>query len=172
MYAAMLMKYSENFGKLCGALEGSGAFLVVENKKGRVNAMTIGWGQAGFIWGEPVLTVLVRPSRYTHSLLESATHFSVCVPRPGELAKELAFCGSRSGREYDKVRACGLTLKDGIVKGSKYLAGCALVYQCELRGTAALKRETLGPVEREQYYPGAEAPHTLFFGKIIKAEHF
>ena len=166
------MEYSKNLDKLCGALEGNGAFLVVENKKGRVNVMTIGWGQAGFIWGDPVLTVLVRPSRYTHSLLGSATHFSVCVPRPGELTKELAFCGSRSGRDYEKARACGLTLKEGTVKGSKYLAGCALVYQCELRGNAELKRETLGPGVLEQYYPGAEAPHTLFFGKIIKAEQF
>ena len=166
------MNYSKNFDKLCGALEGSGAFLVAENKHGRVNAMTIGWAQAGFMWGEPVLTVLVRPSRYTHALLEGATHFSVCVPRTGELSKELAFCGSKSGRDYDKVRACGMKLKDGAVKGVKYLDGCALVYQCELRGSAALKRETIGREELERYYPAADAPHTLFFGKILKAEQF
>ncbi len=166
------MKYSENFGKLCGALEGNGAFLVVENKKGRVNVMTIGWAQAGFIWGEPVLTVLVRHSRYTHLLLQGAGHFSVCVPRTGELSAELAFCGSKTGRDYDKVRACGLKLKDGAAQGLKYLDGCGLVYQCELRGTVQLKRETLGRDELEKYYPGAEEPHTMFFGKILKAEQF
>jgi len=166
------MKYSENFGKLCGALEGNGAFLVVQNRTGRVNAMAIGWAQAGFMWGEPVLTVLVRPSRYSHSLLEGASHFSVCVPRPGELSKELAFCGSKSGRDYDKVRACGMKLKSGAAETLKYIDGCGLVYQCELRGSALLKRETLGRTELEKYYPGAEAPHTMFFGKIIKAEQF
>ena len=166
------MKYSDNFDKLCGALEGAGAFLVVENTKGRVNAMTIGWAQAGFMWGEPVLTVLVRPSRYTHSLLQESSHFSVCVPRIGELKKELAFFGTKSGREYDKVRACGMKLKAGAVKGLKYIDGCALVYQCELRGSALLKRETVGREELERYYPAAETPHTMFFGKIIKAEQF
>lgn len=166
------MKYSDNFGKLCGALEGNGAFLIVENKKGRVNAMTIGWAQAGFIWGEPVLTVLVRPSRYTHSLLKEASHFSVCVPRNGELSKELAFCGSKTGRDYDKVRACGMKLKEGAAEGLRYLDGCALVYQCELRGTALLKREALGREEVDKYYPGAEGPHSMFFGKVIKAEQF
>lgn len=166
------MKYSEKFDKLCAALEGGGAFLVAENKKGRVNVMTIGWAQAGFMWGEPVLTVLVRPSRYTHSLLGGASHFSVCVPRAGELSKELLFCGSKSGRDYDKVRACGMKLLEGAAETLKYLDGCALVYQCELRGSAPLKRETLGRDELEKYYPGAEAPHTMFFGKIIKAEQF
>jgi flavin reductase (DIM6/NTAB) family NADH-FMN oxidoreductase RutF len=165
------MNYSKNFDKLCGALEGGGAFLVAENKKGRVNVMTIGWAQAGFMWGEPVLTVLVRPSRYTYLLLEDAAHFSVCVPRAGELSKELLFCGSKSGRDYDKVRACGLKLKEG-VNGAKYLDGCALVYQCDVRGSAQLKRETMGPEELEKFYPGAEAPHTMFFGKILKAEQF
>lgn len=166
------MAYSDNFDKLCGALEGAGAFLVVQDKKGRVNVMTIGWAQAGVIWGEPIMTVLVRPSRYTHDFLENAAHFSVCVPRRGELKKELAFCGSKSGREYDKVRACALKLKEGKRKDLKYIDGCGLVYQCEMYGKTALKRETLHPEALEKYYPGADAPHTLYFGKILRAEDF
>ncbi|MDO8804133.1 MAG: flavin reductase [Elusimicrobiota bacterium] len=166
------MEYCDNFDKLCEGLEGAGAFLVVENKKGRVNVMTIGWAQAGIIWGEPIMTVFVRPSRYTHSVLESAAHFSVCVPRRGEMKKELAFCGTKSGRDYDKIRACALKLKEGAVKGLKYLDGCGLVYQCEIYGRTDLKRETLSAEALEKYYPGADAPHTLYFGKIIKAEQF
>ena len=164
------MEYYDNFDKFCGALEGAGAFLVVEDGKGRVNAMTIGWAQAGVIWGQPVMTVLVRPSRYTHSLLENAARFSVCVPRRGEMEKELAFCGTKSGREYDKIRACALKLKEGLVKDLKYIDGCGLVYQCEIYGRTALKRETLSAAALEKYYPGADAPHTLYFGKILQAE--
>lgn len=164
------MRYDAGFEKLCGALEGTGAFLVVADRKGRVNAMTIGWAQAGYIWGGPVLTVLVRPSRYTHGLLENASYFSVCVPAPGQLEQELAFCGSRSGREYDKIRACGLKLREGAANGVKYLDGCELVYQCGLSGKTELKRETLPADVLERYYPGQDAPHTLYFGKIIKAE--
>lgn len=166
------MNYYDNFGELCGAMEGDGAFLVVEDKKGRVNVMTIGWAQAGVIWGVPILTVLVRPSRHTHSMLENAAHFSVCVPRGGGMRKELAFCGTKSGREYDKVRACALKLKEGTVKGLKYLEGCRLVYQCELYGKTDLRRETLAPAALEKYYPGHDAPHTLYFGKVLKAENF
>ena len=163
------MKYSDNFDKLCEAMEGPGAFLVVEDKKGRVNVMTIGWAQEGFIWGEPVMTVLVRPSRHTHAMMENAAHFSVCVPRRGEMRKELAFCGTKSGREYDKVRACGLKLKEGEVKDLKYIDGCGLVYQCEICGKTALKLETMSAGVLKKYYPEKDL-HTLYFGKILKAE--
>lgn len=166
------MRYDEHFKELCEALEGAGAFLVVEDAKGRVNAMTIGWAQLGVIWGEPLLSVLVRPSRHTFALLETATHFSVCVPPRGELKKELAFCGTKSGREYDKLRACGLAIKDGTAKGLKYIDGCALVYQCELYGRAPLARASLAPAALKKYYEPAETPHTLYFGKVLKAEKF
>jgi len=166
------MRYDEHFKELCEALEGAGAFLVVADKKGRVNLMTIGWAQLGVIWGEPVMSVLVRPSRHTWSLLETAAHFSVCVPRRGELKKELAFCGTKSGRDYDKARACGLKLRDGAAKGLKYIDGCALVYQCELYGRAPLARESLAPAALKKYYEPAETPHTLYFGKVLKAENY
>jgi flavin reductase (DIM6/NTAB) family NADH-FMN oxidoreductase RutF len=165
------MRYDEHFKELCEALEGAGAFLVVADKKGRVNFMTIGWAQLGVAWGQPVMTVLVRPARHTHALLEAATHFSVCVPRRGELKKELAFCGTKSGRDYDKARACALTLKDG-EPGVKYIDGCALVYQCEILGKTSLPKEKTAPAVLERYYPAGDAPHTLYFGKVLKAENF
>jgi flavin reductase (DIM6/NTAB) family NADH-FMN oxidoreductase RutF len=165
------MRYDDNFEKLCGALEGPGAFLVVEDKKGRVNVMTIGWAQLGVIWGEPVLTVLVRPSRHTHPMLENSEHFSVCVPKRGAMKKELAFCGSKSGRDYDKIRACALKLKNG-KPGVKYIDGCALVYQCEIIARTDLCRKKMATAPLEKYYAPGEPPHTLYFGKVLKAENF
>ena len=44
------------------------------------NPMTIGWAQFGVVWGRPVVTVMVRKSRYTHSLMEQAQVFT---PTPG-----------------------------------------------------------------------------------------
>lgn len=166
------MKYSEHFDKLCAALEGSGAFLVVEDKIGRVNVMTIGWAQIGVVWGQPIMTVLVRPSRHTHDLLSKASHFTVCVPRPGGLQKELAYCGTKSGKEYDKARVCGFTLKEGYGHKVKYIDGCELVYQCELYGTTNLAMESAAHPVLSRYYPGGGDIHTVYFGKIIKAEKF
>ena len=64
-----------------------GAFLNVSHG-GRDNTMTIGWGSLGVVWGKPVFSVLVRPSRYTFDLLEASGEFSVCC--------SLAFCANCS----------------------------------------------------------------------------
>ncbi len=58
-----------------------GVFLISQNKEDlRPNVMTIGWLEIGIVWGRPIITVLVRPSRYTFSLLEKNPFFVVSVP--------------------------------------------------------------------------------------------
>ena len=84
-----------------------GAFLTAGG--GVWNPMTIGWAQFGVVWSKPVMTVLVRKSRYTYGLMEQADVFTVSVPRAKELSKELGFCGSRSGRDVDKEKESGVT---------------------------------------------------------------
>ena len=84
-------------------LNGKGAFLMV-----RDNPMTIGWAQFGILWGIPVATVYVRRSRYTHELLKDSDCFTISVPEEGVMDKELAFCGSRSGRDVHKAEALSL----------------------------------------------------------------
>jgi flavin reductase (DIM6/NTAB) family NADH-FMN oxidoreductase RutF len=163
------VRYDEDFPRLCAALEGRGAFLVAEGRP-RANIMTVGWAQAGVIWGRPVLTVLVRPSRHTHRLLEAAGRFTLCVPRPGEMEKELAFCGTKSGRDYDKARACGLTLISAD-PGWSLVGGCEIVYQCETLATAELKADRIVPEILRRYYPEGDF-HTLYFGGILKAERY
>ena len=160
------MLYHDHFDKLCEALGGAGALLVVEDIKGRLNAMTIGWAQTGVIWGKPVMTVLVRPSRYSHELLENARYFSVCVPVSGGWKNELAFCGSKSGRECDKLRACALKTKEGSRRGVKLIKGAALSYECEILCKAEMPASALPKAIREKYYPAGDF-HTLYFGEIL-----
>ncbi|MCX5784873.1 MAG: flavin reductase [Elusimicrobia bacterium] len=161
------MDYHCGFDKLCEALKGSGALLVVLDDKKRLNVMTIGWAQTGVIWGRPVMTVLVRPSRYTHELLENARYFAVCVPAAGAWKKELAFCGSKSGREHDKLRACAFKTRDGSKPGVKLIEGAALSYECEILSRAEMPSSALPREIRKQYYPAGDS-HTLYFGEIIK----
>ena len=113
------------------------------------------------------MTVLVRPSRYTHELLEGARYFSVCVPALGAWKKELAFCGSKSGREYDKLRACALNTTDGSKPGIKLIEGAALSYECELLSKAEMPSSALPEEIRKKYYPAGDS-HTLYFGEVIR----
>ena len=157
------------FDKLCEALEDSGALLVVLDDKKRLNAMTIGWAQTGVIWSRPVMTVLVRPSRYTHELLDNARYFSVCVPVSGAWKKELAFCGSKSGREHDKLRVCAFKAKDGSKPGIKLIEGAALSYECEIISKTEVSSLALPEGIRKTYYPGGDS-HTIYFGEILNIE--
>jgi len=161
------MGYYSGFDKLCTALEGGGALLLAEDRKGRLNAMTIGWAQVGVVWGRPVLTVLVRPSRYTHELLENARYFSVCVPGAGRWRRELAFCGSKSGREQDKLRACNLPVRAGLKPGLRLVEGAALSYECEILSKAALMPRSMAAGPRARYYKSGDW-HTLYFGEILR----
>ena len=86
--------------------------LLTAGDKTGLNTMTIGWCQLGRLWNLPVCTVYVRPERYTYQFMESHDYFTVSI-LPEEAKKVTALCGSKSGRDMDKVKACGLTVRWG-----------------------------------------------------------
>ena len=145
------------------AKQSSSGLLLVAGEKG--NPMTIGWGTIGIIWGKPIFIVLVRPSRYTFSLMEKHDEFSVNVP-PESLAKQVAFCGTRSGRDIDKVAECGFTLEKGKKISIPYIKECTIHYECKTVYknnviNAALDREIVSTT-----YPSGDF-HTVYFGEIL-----
>ncbi len=159
----------EVFPQVQEALTSGGAFLVSADEGGRPNPMTIGWGLLGTVWYRQVFLVLVRPSRHSHGLIERGGHFAVCVPRSGELREALEFCGSRSGRELDKVEALRLELTPGKAGPVPLLAECDLHYECRVVGRTPLSPgDTLAPEISDEYYPRGDL-HTLFFGEILAA---
>ena len=108
-------------------LENPGALLMTGKEK--PNPMTIGWGNIGIIWGKPIFVVLVRPSRFTHGLMESWPEFTVNIPS-AEMEKIVTFCGTKSGRGVDKVAECDLTLEPGHKIKVPSIAECPIHYEC------------------------------------------
>ncbi len=81
-----------------------------DDKKPRgANAMTASWGGLGVIWNKNVATVYVRPQRHTFSLTESNDEISLCF-LGNEYRDALKLCGTKSGRDMDKISACGLSV--------------------------------------------------------------
>ena len=157
------------FPQVQEALSSGGAFLLSPAGAGQANPMTIGWGLLGTVWYRQVFLILVRPSRHSHGLIERGGYFAVSVPRPGELEKELEFCGTRSGRELDKVQELGLELVPGQAGPVPLLAECNLHYECRVVGRTPLSSgDTLAPEISDEYYPRGDL-HTLFFGEILAA---
>lgn len=133
---------------------------------GRADTMTIGWGSAGFFWVRPVLTVVVRYSRYTRELIEQSGFFTVSIPKDGELLKELSVCGVKSGRDIDKFAACGLTPKPGrsvpvpVIGEARMHIECRVVYKTDM-GKLNFDAEADSRFYSDHNY------HTLYFGEVV-----
>lgn len=144
-----------------------GAFLTVKNEK-NVNTMTIGWGSVGYIWNKPILMVPVRYSRHTYTLINHAETFTVSVPVTKNLKDALALCGTKSGRNLDKIKASGLTLVDARSVESPIIGECDLHIECKVVYKQAMEPGNITEEIRTMNYPQNDF-HVLFYGEIVNA---
>ena len=81
--------------------------LVTAGKPEKFNMMTASWGGIGVLWGKPVAFVFIRPERYTFQFVEQGDMLTLSFL--GEEHKDVhKVCGSKSGRDTDKVASAGL----------------------------------------------------------------
>jgi len=145
------------------ALSTHGALLMPSAEP--VNAMTIGWGQIGHVWAMPVFTVYVRPTRFTHELLEKSRYFSVNLP-PEVMSDVTMMMGSRSGRDVDKIAEAGLTIQLGRLLDVPTILECPIHYECRIVHKspvepAMLADDLVGSLYRDAQY------HTVYWGEIV-----
>lgn len=141
-----------------------GAFLTTE-VDGVINTMTIAWGNVGFMWGKPVFTAMVRPSRFTYERLEQSGEFTVSIPLK-DMSKALGICGSQSGRDGNKLIAANLTTIPGKKISTPVIADCGLHYECKIVYKQEMAPELLAPDLQEKWYASGNY-HTLFYGEIL-----
>ena len=82
--------------------------LITSGDETAYNTMTASWGGVGELWNKDVCFVFIRPQRYTFEFVEKNDLFTVSF-YPKEHHKALSFCGSHSGRDFDKAKETGLT---------------------------------------------------------------
>ena len=85
--------------------------LLTAGTKDDFNTMTVSWGGIGELWNKDVCFVFVRPQRYTYEFMEKNDYFSLSF-FGGKYKKELGVCGSKSGRDIDKIAETGFTPVD------------------------------------------------------------
>ena len=141
-----------------------GAFLTTSHA-GKINSMTIGWGSIGVIWRIPIFMVMVRPSRHTWGLIEAAGEFTVSVPLQ-DMSKALGICGTKSGRDTDKLALAGLKTLPGQVLSTPVIAGAGLHYECKVVFKQAMNPPALDGTLSQECYPTGDF-HTMYFGKIL-----
>lgn len=163
--ADRMQRQTELFGlysETMNLLEGDGGLLVAGHPP---NPMTIGWGTIGIIWGKPVFQVYVRPTRYTYGLMQHSEEFTVCFFR-NKFKKELAVCGTRSGRDTDKMSQCGFHPDKGILVRAPYIREASFHYECRIIHRHPLDPETLDRKIVKRYYPLKDY-HMVYYGEIV-----
>ena len=115
--------------------------LVTTNADTKDNTMTISWGGAGIMWGKPVAFTFIRPQRYTFEFIENNGYYTMSF-FDEKYRDALKLCGSKSGRDIDKVAETGLTpafTEDGI----PYFAEAKLVLVCKKMYAQFLNAESI-----------------------------
>ena len=157
----------EYAGIICKALS-KGALLTTKNGK-EVNTMTIGWGMIGIEWGKPVFLALVRQSRHTKQLLDATGEFTVNIPLDAFDKKIIGYCGSKSGREVDKIKELALTLEEPEVISVPGIRQLPLTLECKVLYQQTQDASVFPQGIVERYYPQPYDNHTVYYGEIVSA---
>lgn len=128
------------------------------------NTMTISWGSLGTLWSRPVATVYVSPARYTQQFMEQNDTFTISF-FPEEHHQALAYLGSHSGRDGDKVAQTELTPID--VDGSTGFAQADLTIVCRKLYSDPFDASR-APADIQKRLYGTIAPHHYYVGEVLK----
>jgi flavin reductase (DIM6/NTAB) family NADH-FMN oxidoreductase RutF len=133
--------------------------------QGKFNAMTIGWGSLGVMWGIPFVQVVVRPIRYTFEFMERYDTFTVCA-FPGKYAPALQILGNKSGRDGDKIAEAGLNPIQSLKVAAPGYMEAELVLECRKIYWDDLKNSHFLDQKIEEKYPCKDY-HRIYYGEIV-----
>ena len=149
------------------ALTHEGLLLCSVGTDDQPNVMTIGWLTGGVVWGKPILTVLVRPSRFTYSRLEQVNEFTVNV-LPATFADAIQHCGTASGRDGDKFAHTRLTPVAAQRVRVPIIEQGVVHYECRVVHTNEVIPANLTADIKASAYASGDY-HRVYFGEVLAA---
>lgn len=100
------------------------------DRDGKNNILTVAW-TATVCTNPPMLSISVRPERYSYKALEQTGEFVVNLTTE-ELVFATDFCGVRSGRDVDKFTHLGLTAAKAEKTGAPLIAQSPVNIECKV----------------------------------------
>ncbi len=136
--------------------------LITAGSKKKYNMMTASWGFMGEIWGNDSAVALIRPSRYTLEFINENDYFTLSFY--GDNKDIHKICGSKSGRDVDKTKLCGL---DPVFDKAPYFKQARLVLVCKKQYVQKMESSCFTDKEPlERWYDNDL--HYMIIGKIEK----
>lgn len=163
-FASMSSEEIRNFNaKPFSHFRGDGLLLATGSPDSS-NAMTIGWGGLGTLWGKDVMTVYVKDTRYTHHFMEKSPYFTVMSFADKEV---LHYMGTKSGRDGDKAKALKLhTIYTE--NGTPYYAEADTVMECRIMYAHKFTMEDFrDTVPLDVYSDPQGGIHSEYIGEVV-----
>ncbi len=89
----------------------SPAVVVSVGEWDEANLITLAW-VARVVSEPPVMSISIRPSRHSTSLIKKLGEYVINVPDANQI-REMDFCGTRTGKRVDKWKELNLTKENG-----------------------------------------------------------
>ncbi len=131
------------------------------------NTMTASWGHLGIMWNLPVAIAWIRPQRYTYEFVNKNPDYTLSF-FPEAYRTALQFCGTRSGRDCDKIAETSLspvqTERGNVIfQEARLVLECRKIYEDDLK-----KKNFVLPEVAQKHYPKGDF-HKFYMGEIIAA---
>lgn len=121
--------------------------LVSCTNKEKNNIITIAW--TGVVCSKPpLISVSIRPSRFSYELISNSGEFVINIPTPEQL-EETKLCGKKTGIDTDKWAACSFTPEKGTKVSAPLIKECPINIECKVV-------KTLSDI----------GTHTIFIGEV------
>lgn len=107
----------------------------------RMDIVTLAW--VGMVNSEPPLvSISIRPDRYSHEILTQTGDFVINIPSEGQL-RAVDHCGTVSGRALDKFSAADLTPVPASIVKAPRIHECPVNIECKVVAQHELGTHTM-----------------------------
>ena len=143
-------------------------FLLTAGDKTEMNTMTCSWGTAGELWAKRVVIAYVRKTRHTFNFTEKGEYFTLSF-FGNHHRDALGICGSKSGRDIDKVAVTGLTpVYEESAKDVPYFEEAETVFVCRKLYSDFIDAENFCDENLDSQIYGLKDYHKFYVGEIVK----
>ena len=141
-----------------------GAFLTTKTDE-KVNTMTIGWGSFGFQWGMPVAEVMIRESRFSKIATDKTGEFTLTFPYDDTMKEALTYCGTKSGKDVDKIKDCNLDVVPSKTIDTPVIACKGLIFECKVVASTEMSNNLTASAVLDKWYKNGDL-HTIYYASI------
>lgn len=139
--------------------------LITAGNKDKFNMMTASWGGFGVLYNKPVVFCFINPARYTYKVIETQGDTFTITFYTEMYRDALNYCGTKSGKDEDKVKGSGLTPVQ-MPSGSMAFEQAWMIIECKKLLSQSLLPDSINNNEVKSQW--LDKPmHKMYIGEIL-----